>query len=158
MISKRPLLRKRSASSVVISSRCQSSSMLPLRTDRRRRKTLILSDRPPIGDLAVSNVLSGDRNGSATRRKRPPKCTSAPLGKPSRGSGGYIPPHDGTGNLHLAFSISESDLLPWKEWLSKNKVEIESEYEKLYPQLNQKPELQEKQQNGQILNKKESSI
>ncbi|GGW45490.1 VOC family protein [Arenibacter certesii] len=46
----------------------------------------------------------------------------------SSSSGGIIPPHDGFGNLHLAFCISEIDLFPWKEWLTKNKVEIESEY------------------------------
>ncbi|MDX1364305.1 VOC family protein [Arenibacter latericius] len=46
----------------------------------------------------------------------------------SSGTGGIIPPHDGFGNLHLAFSISEADLIPWKEWLTENKVEIESEY------------------------------
>ncbi|WP_086478320.1 VOC family protein [Arenibacter amylolyticus] len=46
----------------------------------------------------------------------------------STGSGGLIPPHDGNGYLHLAFAIAKDELSPWKEWLRKNKVTIESEY------------------------------
>ncbi len=44
------------------------------------------------------------------------------------GSGGTIPPHDGNGDLHLAFSIPTSDLEQWKNWLRDNDVETESEY------------------------------
>lgn len=44
------------------------------------------------------------------------------------GPGGTIPPHDGNGELHLAFSIAKSDLKPWKDWLYNNNVRIESEY------------------------------
>ncbi|MCP9494535.1 MAG: VOC family protein [Pyrinomonadaceae bacterium MAG19_C2-C3] len=43
-------------------------------------------------------------------------------------SGGVIPPHDGDGDLHLAFSIATSDLEQWKNWLRDNNIEIESEY------------------------------
>ncbi|HZJ20802.1 MAG TPA: VOC family protein [Pricia sp.] len=46
----------------------------------------------------------------------------------SRGPGGVIPSHDGTGHLHFAFSIAKSDLENWKFWLQHNKVTIESEY------------------------------
>ena len=40
--------------------------------------------------------------------------------------GGTIPPHDGDGNLHLAFSIPAAELESWEEWLEKNQVPIES--------------------------------
>jgi len=41
---------------------------------------------------------------------------------------GVIPPHDGNGNLHLAFSIAKNELDPWKNWLYNNNIKIESEY------------------------------
>ncbi len=41
-------------------------------------------------------------------------------------SGGTIPPHDGDGNLHLAFSISATELESWEKWLEKNKIPIEN--------------------------------
>jgi catechol 2,3-dioxygenase-like lactoylglutathione lyase family enzyme len=43
------------------------------------------------------------------------------------GPDGVIPPHDGEGDLHLAFSISRDDLGQWKDWLLGNNVKIESE-------------------------------
>ena len=46
--------------------------------------------------------------------------------KPAVSPGGTIPPHDGRGDLHLAFSISQSDLEPWQQWLRENNVAIES--------------------------------
>ncbi len=46
----------------------------------------------------------------------------------SSGPGGVIPPHDGNGNLHLAFSIAKNELDPWKNWLYNNNIKIESEY------------------------------
>lgn len=33
--------------------------------------------------------------------------------------------HEGSGNLHLAFSISASDLASWEQWLVQNDVPIE---------------------------------
>jgi catechol 2,3-dioxygenase-like lactoylglutathione lyase family enzyme len=41
-------------------------------------------------------------------------------------TGGVIPPHDGSGNLHLAFSISAMELEIWEKWLQQNGVAIES--------------------------------
>jgi catechol 2,3-dioxygenase-like lactoylglutathione lyase family enzyme len=41
-------------------------------------------------------------------------------------SGGIIPPHDGDGELHLAFSIAASELEQWENWLIENGIEIES--------------------------------
>lgn len=47
----------------------------------------------------------------------------------SHNPGGTIPPHDGNGDLHLAFSIVKSNLKPWKDWLYSNNIKIESEYQ-----------------------------
>ncbi len=46
----------------------------------------------------------------------------------TNGAGGTIPPHDGNGDLHLAFSIAANYLEQWKNWLYANNIEIESEY------------------------------
>lgn len=40
--------------------------------------------------------------------------------------GGPIPPHDGDGRLHFAFSISASELTAWEKWLQEKGVPIES--------------------------------
>jgi catechol 2,3-dioxygenase-like lactoylglutathione lyase family enzyme len=40
--------------------------------------------------------------------------------------GGVIPPHDGSGHLHLAFSIAEEDVETWKRRLDSEGVAIES--------------------------------
>lgn len=45
---------------------------------------------------------------------------------PMISSGGTIPPHDGDGNLHFAFSIQENELERWENWLRENKIVIES--------------------------------
>lgn len=41
--------------------------------------------------------------------------------------GGFIPPHDGRGSLHLAFRIGENEVAAWRKVLSEKNVEIESE-------------------------------
>ena len=40
--------------------------------------------------------------------------------------GGTIPPHDGSGQTHLAFAISSQELEPWERWLERCQVPIES--------------------------------
>ncbi len=40
--------------------------------------------------------------------------------------GGIVPPHDGAGRLHLAFSISKADLTHWREHLASQGLAIES--------------------------------
>src|ERR1700694_5584450 len=40
--------------------------------------------------------------------------------------GGVIPPSDGDGRLHLAFSIEAYDEDHWRNWLEQNGVAIES--------------------------------
>jgi catechol 2,3-dioxygenase-like lactoylglutathione lyase family enzyme len=41
--------------------------------------------------------------------------------------GGTIPPHDGSGRLHLAFAISAAELDAWRERLRSQRVPIEGE-------------------------------
>ena len=40
--------------------------------------------------------------------------------------GGIIPPHDGFGTLHLAFSIAAAELPAWEKHLAANGIAIES--------------------------------
>ena len=46
--------------------------------------------------------------------------------KPFSTSGGVIPPHDGSGQTHFAFSIAKKELLQWRERLESEGVAIES--------------------------------
>ncbi len=46
--------------------------------------------------------------------------------KPSVTPGGTIPPCDGTGQWHMAFSIPASELQAWEAWLEEKGVTIES--------------------------------
>lgn len=41
--------------------------------------------------------------------------------------GGFIPPHDGHGQLHLAFAIEKKDVAAWRKYLQKSGIAIESE-------------------------------
>ncbi|MEE8251821.1 MAG: VOC family protein [Gemmatimonadales bacterium] len=40
--------------------------------------------------------------------------------------GGFIPAHDGTGDLHIAFAIPAAELSPWEDRLGNLGIEIES--------------------------------
>jgi len=46
--------------------------------------------------------------------------------KPMPVPGGVIPPHDGQGRLHIAFSISAADLPAWEKRLAEEGIDIES--------------------------------
>jgi len=46
--------------------------------------------------------------------------------KPMPIPGGVIPPHDGQGRLHIAFSVLAADLSAWEKRLAEHGVEIES--------------------------------
>jgi catechol 2,3-dioxygenase-like lactoylglutathione lyase family enzyme len=46
--------------------------------------------------------------------------------KPITIPGGVIPPHDGEGQMHLAFTISQEDVAAWIEHLKADGVVIES--------------------------------
>ena len=41
-------------------------------------------------------------------------------------AGGTIPPHDGSGQMHLAFAIAAEELEPWERHLEQYQVVIES--------------------------------
>jgi catechol 2,3-dioxygenase-like lactoylglutathione lyase family enzyme len=41
-------------------------------------------------------------------------------------SGGVLPPHDGSGQTHFAFSVPAADLAAWEERLAQNAIAIES--------------------------------
>jgi catechol 2,3-dioxygenase-like lactoylglutathione lyase family enzyme len=43
--------------------------------------------------------------------------------------GGTIPPHDGNGQLHLAFAVEAAELEGWRAWLQAHGVAIEAEME-----------------------------
>jgi len=45
---------------------------------------------------------------------------------PLRTPGGIIPPNDGDGQLHLAFSVAGSELESWEQWLERSGVPVES--------------------------------
>jgi catechol 2,3-dioxygenase-like lactoylglutathione lyase family enzyme len=49
-------------------------------------------------------------------------ATDQPLAMP----GGVIPPHNGSGQNHLAFSIAAGDVEPWKGRLASKGVAVES--------------------------------
>jgi catechol 2,3-dioxygenase-like lactoylglutathione lyase family enzyme len=43
-----------------------------------------------------------------------------------KGASRRIPtPHDGDGELHLAFAISAAELASWEEWLAENGITVE---------------------------------
>lgn len=46
--------------------------------------------------------------------------------EPVQTPGGLIPPNDGDGHLHVAFTIDASDEGHWRNWLGQNGVAIES--------------------------------
>ena len=41
------------------------------------------------------------------------------------GSRGTVSPHDGAGELHLAFAISVGELAVWEGWLVENGIDVE---------------------------------
>ena len=44
-----------------------------------------------------------------------------------RWPGGWIPPHDGAGPLHIALGVERADLDAWAAWLAQHGVAVESE-------------------------------
>ena len=46
--------------------------------------------------------------------------------KPMLLPGGVIPPHDGSGQMHFAFSVPAADLPAWEKRLAENGVPIET--------------------------------
>ena len=75
-------------------------------------ETLAADDRFSALSVAGKQVLLLFRKGASV--------TPMPI------PGGTIPPHDGAGQLHLAFSISAADLQPWEQRLHERGIPIES--------------------------------
>ena len=73
---------------------------------------LVSDDRLCAFDISGQQVLLLFARGKAT----------APISIP----GGIIPPHDGQGELHLAFTMEAADADAWTERLSAAGIEIES--------------------------------
>lgn len=44
-----------------------------------------------------------------------------------RWPGGWIPPHDGAGPLHVALGVARDDLDAWGAWLARHGIAIESD-------------------------------
>ena len=76
-------------------------------------ETIIEDHRFCALSVAAKQVLLLFQKGSSTT------ITTVP--------GGDIPPHDGAGELHLAFSIPAAALPDWKKRLAEQGVPIESE-------------------------------
>jgi catechol 2,3-dioxygenase-like lactoylglutathione lyase family enzyme len=62
-------------------------------------------------DVAGASVLLLFRRGASTETVKMP--------------GGTIPPHDGSGPLHIAFAIPAEELGSWKERLKSHAISIE---------------------------------
>jgi catechol 2,3-dioxygenase-like lactoylglutathione lyase family enzyme len=75
---------------------------------------LLESDRLVALNVAGRNVLLLFREGG----------TSEPF--IVEGGGGVIPPHGGSGHLHLAFSIAAEDVEPWRRRLGSEGIAVES--------------------------------
>ena len=75
--------------------------------------TLLESERLVALDVAGRNVLLLFPEGGTA--------------EPSATPGGVIPPHGGSGHLHLAFSIAAADVGPWRGRLESEGVPVESE-------------------------------
>jgi len=63
-------------------------------------------------DAGGSTVLLIFKSGATTQGAHTP--------------GGWIPPHDGGGPVHLAFAVSDEELPAWEERLTGHAVTIES--------------------------------
>jgi catechol 2,3-dioxygenase-like lactoylglutathione lyase family enzyme len=72
-----------------------------------------------IGDERFCALSVADRNVLLLFHKG---ATLEPIPTP----GGAIPPHDGTGNLHVAFAIPAAAEADWRQRLDARGVEIES--------------------------------
>jgi catechol 2,3-dioxygenase-like lactoylglutathione lyase family enzyme len=76
---------------------------------------LVSDDRFCAFNVAGQQVLLLFRKGGTT--------------EPMRLPGGILPPHDGDGQMHLAFTIAAEDERDWIERLSAANVPIESRVE-----------------------------
>jgi catechol 2,3-dioxygenase-like lactoylglutathione lyase family enzyme len=75
-------------------------------------EVMVRDDRLCAFNVAGRDVLLLFKRGAST--------------KPMPVTGGIIPPHDGQGRLHIAFSISAADLAGWESRLAQQGVAVES--------------------------------
>ena len=73
---------------------------------------LLADDRMRAYSVADKQVLLLFKKGGSTQ--------------PSPMHGGVIPPHDGQGNLHLAFAVSQSEIVDWEKHLWDKGIVLES--------------------------------
>jgi catechol 2,3-dioxygenase-like lactoylglutathione lyase family enzyme len=73
---------------------------------------LLESERLVALNVAGRNVLLLFREGATL--------------EPLTVEGGVIPPHGGSGHLHLAFSIAAQDVEPWRQRLGSEGIAVES--------------------------------
>jgi catechol 2,3-dioxygenase-like lactoylglutathione lyase family enzyme len=73
-------------------------------------KTLLADDRMRALNIGDTNVLLLFKRGGTTDGEEVP--------------GGFIPPHDATGQIHLCFAIEKEDLENFQRVLDANNVEV----------------------------------
>lgn len=73
-------------------------------------RVLVEDERFCALDVATMHILLLFLRGASLRETQLP--------------GGIIPPHDGTGPLHVAFAVTSQELPVWETHLQANKVEI----------------------------------
>ncbi|MDB5320208.1 MAG: gloA [Phycisphaerales bacterium] len=77
-------------------------------------RTLLSDDRLHALSVADRHVLLLFARGGSTRPNPAP-------------TGGLIPPHDGSGQIHIGFAIAADELEQWAERLREHHVTIESQ-------------------------------
>jgi catechol 2,3-dioxygenase-like lactoylglutathione lyase family enzyme len=82
----------------------------------------VLGLREMKGDGQRFQALDSGANRVLLLFKRGGTLTPQPVA-----TGGFIPPHDGHGPLHVAFAIAAGDYDAWCRQLSAQKIAIESE-------------------------------
>ena len=78
-------------------------------------RILIANERIGALDVEGKQILLLFKQGAST--------------EPTEMPGGVLPPHDGQGTSHVAFSVRGSDLDDWESWLRAKDVKIESKVE-----------------------------
>ena len=73
-------------------------------------QTLLADDRMRALNIGETNVLLLFKRGATTDGEEVP--------------GGFIPPHDATGQIHLCFAIETDDLENYRRVLEANNVEV----------------------------------
>ena len=73
-------------------------------------QTLLADERMRALNIGNTNVLLLFKRGGTTEGEQV--------------EGGFIPPHDATGQIHLCFAIEKNELESWHRVLEENNVEI----------------------------------